>query len=82
MTTVAERVRADIMAATEARDARQGHPGRAALEAMPIRELRQYVADCASDHGGQCVMLGQCYTSPAWRRFRLALEVLTDRGMR
>ena len=82
MTTAAERMRADIKAATEARDARQGCPGRAALEVMPLRDLREYVADAARDHGGQCVMAGQCYTSPAWTRFRLALEVLTDRGMR
>lgn len=82
MTTVAERVRADIMAATAAREARKGYPDRAALEAMRLRDLREYVADCARDHGGQCVMIGQCYTSPAWTRFRLALEVLTDRGMR
>ena len=80
MTTVAERVRGEIMAATAEREARKGYPDRSALEAMPIRDLREYVADCARDHGGQCVMIGQCYTSPAWTRFRMALDVLSKPG--
>lgn len=80
MTTVAERVRGEIVAATAEREARKGYPDRSALEAMPIRDLREYVADCARDHGGQCVMIGQCHTSPAWLRFRMALDVLSKRG--
>lgn len=80
MTTVAERVRGEIMAATVEREARKGYPDRARLERMSIKHLREYVEDCAQDHGGQCVMIGQCYTSPAWTRFRMALDVLSKRG--
>ena len=80
MTTVLEATRAAIMSANAEREERKGYPDRAALEAMRIKDLREYVADCARDHGAQCVMVGQCHTSPAWLRFRMAPDVLSKRG--
>ena len=80
MTTVLEATRTAIMSANAEREARKGYPDRAALEAMRIKGLREYVEDCAQDHGVQCVMVGQCHTSPAWMRFRMALDVLSKRG--
>ena len=41
MTTVAERVRGEIMAATVEREARKGYPDRARLERMSIKHLRE-----------------------------------------
>ena len=80
MTTVLQAHRSAVMAATAEREARKGYPDRSGLEAMPLRDLREYVADAARDHGAQCIMLGECYTSPAWLRFRMALDVLSKRG--
>ena len=80
MTTVLEATRAAIMRANDEREARHGYPDRARLERMSIKNLREYVADAARDHGAQCVMVGQCHTSPAWLRFRMALDVLSKRG--
>ena len=80
MTTVLEATRAAIMRANAEREARNGYPTREALEDMRINDLREYVADCARNHGAQCVMVGQCHTSPAWLRFRMALDVLSKRG--
>ena len=80
MTTVLEATRTAIMSANAEREERKGYPDRSALEAMRIKDLREYVADCARDHGAQCVMVGQCHTSSAWLRFRMALDVLSKRG--
>jgi len=72
----------DIKAATVIRDARERHPDRDALERLPLGLLREYVEEAARDHGVQCVMAGHCYDTPAWLRFRMALDVLSKRGAR
>lgn len=55
-------------------------PTREQLAAMPAEDLREYIADQAREHGGQCVTVGTCWTSPAWSRMRVALDVLAGRA--
>lgn len=55
-------------------------PTREDLAAMPAEALRDYIADRAREHGGQCVDVGACWTSPAWSRMRVALDVLAERA--
>ena len=79
MTTVAQRLR--LMARDEVTrsDARGTYPDRAALEAMPAEALAGHIADCARSHGGQCLHVGEAWTTPAWERLRVALTVLALR---